>query len=101
VTTRLDPIPWQQPAVKRQRMAHNPRIRAAQVKGDPFESARLRPYFLRWIGNRTQAAGLKVAGIDYCHGCAWLAEKTVLRDVYQPLVRRLLDEADLLPSPAS
>lgn len=99
MTPRLDPIPWQQPAVKRQRLTHNPRLRASQVRGDPFESARLRPLFLRWIGNRTQAAGLKAAGIDYGHGMAWLAEKTVLRDEYQPIVRRLLEDADLLPRP--
>lgn len=97
MTLRLDPIPWQQPAVKRQRLAHNPRNRTSQLKGDPAESARLRLPFLRWIGNRTQAAGLKAAGIDYGHGMAWLAEKVVLREEYQPIVRRLLDEAGLLP----
>lgn len=95
-----DPIPWQQPAAKRRRLAHNPRNRTGQLKGDPAESRRLREPFLRWIGNRTQAAALKAAGIDYYHGCAWLAEKTVLREAYQPVVRRLLDRADLLPSPA-
>jgi hypothetical protein len=101
VTFRLDPIPWQQPATKRRRLAHNPRNRTGQLKGDPAESARLRLPFLRWIGNRTQAAALKAAGIDYLHGCAWLSGKTVLRAEYQPVVRRLLDQADLLPSPCS
>lgn len=96
----MTPIHSASPATRRRRLAHNPRNRTSQLKGDPTESARLRLPFLRWIGNRTQAAGLKAAGIDYCHGCAWLAEKTVLREAYQPVVRRLLDEADLLPSPA-
>jgi hypothetical protein len=73
MTFRLDNIPWQQMASKRRRLTHNPRNRTGQLKGDPAESARLRLPFLRWIGNRTQAAGLRPPGSTIAMGArGWL-----------------------------
>ena len=90
MTLRLDPIPWQQPASKRQRLTHNPRLRTANLGGDPVESDRLRPLFLAYIGKRSQAAGLREAGIDYGHGMKWLAGTVTLRQEFQAVVAELV-----------
>lgn len=71
----------------------------AQIRGDAVESDRLRLPFLAWVGRRSNADGLKAAGIPHHHGMAWLAETTVLRAEYQIKVRKLLDAAGILRSP--
>lgn len=80
------------------RTPRNPRMSHANQGGDKVESSRLLPLFLRWCGNRTNAAALKAAGIDYCHGAAWLRGGT-LADRHQKTVRMLLDKAGIAVSP--
>lgn len=63
--------------------------------GDPRESDRLRPLFLRWAGVRSNAAALRECGIDYGHGSAWLAGRTVLAKRHQETVRGVLEFAGI------
>lgn len=83
--------------MKRQGTHHRSNI--ANRGGDPVESKRLRPAFLRWVGNRETKEALAEAGIDYAHGTAWLGERTILRADYQTKVRTLLDAAGVELSP--
>lgn len=61
----------------------------ANLAGSVYESDALRPLFLRWIGKRSNAAALRVAGLDYTHGMRWLAGG-VLRADQQAIVREVL-----------
>jgi hypothetical protein len=63
--------------------------------GDPVRSDQLRDPFLRWMGNRTNATGLRLAGVDYPHGMRWLAGNGVLADRFQVKVRALLERESL------
>ena len=85
-----DTIPYRQPANERQRLSHNPRNRSAKVGGDPAESDQLRVRFLVWVGKRSYATALRVAGIEYGHGMKWLAGG-ILRAEYQALVLKVVD----------
>ena len=58
----------------------------ANLGGDVAESDRLRPLFFRWLGNRSQATGLRLLGIDYGHGMRWAAGG-VLGERYHQAVR--------------
>jgi hypothetical protein len=78
-----------------------PPNRNACQGGDPVESARLRPLFLSWCGNRSSTEALAEAGIDRRHGQAWLGGRTILRNVYQIALRGILDEAGIARSPCA
>ena len=67
--------------------------------GDPLESDRLRPLFLRWIGNRSNKSAFIAAGIDPDHGARWLSGGC-LRDADQVTARILLSNSGIAPSPA-
>lgn len=83
------------------RTPRNPRMSHANQGGDKVESDRLLPLFLRWCGNRTNAAALKAAGIDYAHGSAWLRGTGVLAQRYQAILRAELDKAGIAVSPCN
>ena len=67
----------------------------ANLAGSVYESDALRGPFLRWIGKRSNAAGLKVAGLDYTHGMRWLAGG-VLRTDQQEKARAVLSAAGVV-----
>jgi len=46
------------------------------------ESDRLRPLFLAWVGKRSNAEGLREAGIPYNSGTAWLSGRAPLAAEY-------------------
>ncbi len=54
------------------------------------ESDRLRPLFLAWVGKRSNAEGLKEAGIPYNSGTAWLSGRAPLAAEYQAAAKRAL-----------
>jgi len=83
-----------------QSLVMRPKQRAS-MGGNKSESDRLRPLFLRWVGQRFNSAALKSAGIPLAHGMAWLGSDTILRDCEQAKVRKLLDEAGIAGSPCS
>lgn len=64
--------------------------RHANQGGDPVESARLRPLFLVWLGNRSQTEGFRIAGIPYHHGTRWIGGYTILAESHQAAVRELI-----------
>lgn len=66
--------------------------RTAQMCGDPIESDRLRPAFLKWVGRRSAAAVFREIGIPTDHGSRWMSGRT-LADRYQVIVRRAMGDA--------
>ncbi len=74
---------------------------SANMGGNAAESDRLRPLFLRWIGKRANTTAIKAAGLPIGHATAWLNGPTILRDVEQVKVRKLLDEAGIAGSPCA
>ena len=83
------------------RTPRNPRMSHANQGGDKVESSRLLPLFLRWCGNRTNAAALRAAGIDYAHGSAWLRGTGVLAQRHQIRLREMFDREGIAVPPCN
>jgi len=81
------------------RTPRNPRTNHGNHSGDKVESDRLLPLFLKWCGNRTNAAAFRALGIDYAHGSAWLRGTGVLAQRYQVIIRAELDRSGVEVSP--
>lgn len=73
----------------RRRERHN--AKPIDAVADQAESDRLRPLFLSWVGRRSNADGMRAAGLPMNAGQAWLSGRTLAAE-HQIAVRRVLGE---------